>query len=209
MLAIDNGAGDEAPLSTREVIVREAVTCFADAGFEGTSLNDIAAAVGIRRPSLLHHFPSKDALYEEVFERVLSDWLERLDEAVRAPGEGWSRVEMILRAGFRLFEDTPDYVRLMRREALDGGSHLGMDLGAVLRPLFDAAVDFLDREMRAGVFRVHDPRQLVIMAYGAILTYFSDAPLIDGLIDEEALKPDNIADHREHVIGFFRAALVG
>jgi len=97
----------------------------------------------------------------------------------------------------------------MRREALDGGSHLGMDLGAVLRPLFDAATDFLGREMRVGVFRAHDPRQLVIMAYGAILTYFSDAPLIDGLLDEDALDPGNIADHREHVIALFRAALVG
>lgn len=208
-MAHDAGIGPDLVVPTRELIVREAVTCFAEAGYDGTSLNDIAAAVGIRRPSLLHHFASKDALYEEVFERVLSDWLERLDEAVRTPGEGWFKVEQILRAGFRLFEDTPDYVRLMRREALDGGSHLGMDLAAVLRPLFDAAVDFLDREMRAGGFREHDSRQLVIMAYGAILTYFSDAPLIDGLIDEDALKPDKIADHREHVIALFRAALVG
>lgn len=193
--------------TTRELILDEAVTCFAERGYDGTSLNDIAAGVGIRRPSLLHHFPSKESLYGDVFEQIMSDWLQRVDQAVAVPAEGWEKVELVLRAGFALFEDHPDYVRLMRREALDGGIHLGIDLASVLKPLFEAAADHLDSQMDAGIFRRHDVRHLLITGYGAILTYFSDAPFITDLLNTEALTPGAIQEHRDSVIALFKAAL--
>lgn len=200
-------AGNE-DRSTRDLILDEAVSCFAERGYDGTSLNDIAAGVGIRRPSLLHHFPSKEALYGDVFERIMSDWLERVDLAVAMPATGWDKVELILRAGFALFEDHPDYVRLMRREALDGGIHLGVDLGSVLKPLFQSAAAHLQSQMDAGVLKQHDVRHLLITGYGAILTYFSDAPFITDLLNAQALTPDAIREHRDSVIALFRAALV-
>lgn len=198
----------ETHVSTRDQILDEALKCFAERGYEGTSLNDIAAGVGIRRPSLLHHFPSKDSLYGNVFERLLSEWLERLEESIASPVTGWDKAELVLRSGFALFAETPDYVRIMRREALDGGEHLGMDLSTVLKPLFDAAVIYFEEQMKNGTFRYHDPRHLLITGYGAILTYFSDAPFIDELLEDKALTTENINDHCDHVISFFKAALL-
>ena len=200
--------GDRPTRSTRDLIIDEAITCFAERGYDGTSLNDIAAGVGIRRPSLLHHFPSKETLYGSVFEQILSDWLERVGQAVEMDGTGWEKVELVLRAGFALFEDNPDYVRMMRREALDGGVRLGIDLASVLKPLFAAAAEYLDRMMDEGVLKRHDSRHLLITGYGAILTYFSDAPFITDLLEHEALTAANISEHREAVIGLFRSALV-
>lgn len=194
--------------STRDQILDEALRCFAEKGYEGTSLNDIAAGVGIRRPSLLHHFPSKESLYGDVFERLLSDWLERLDHAIAESAVGWDKAELVLRACLDLFAETPDYVRIMRREALDGGVHLGIDLSGVLRPFFDGAVQYLESQMDEGVFTRLDARHLLITGYGAILTYFSDAPFVDGLIDDNAMTQKNIHDHQEHVIEFFKAALL-
>ena len=177
MKAVTNPADAPAGRSTREWILDEAVTCFASTGYEGTSLNDIAAGVGIRRPSLLHHFPSKEALYGEVFERLLSDWFSRLDAAVASDEHGWEKVELVLRAGFGYFADNPAYVRLVRREAIDGGAHLGIDLAAVLRPMFDLATAYFQREMAAGTFRAHDPEQLLITGYGALLTLLLRRPV--------------------------------
>lgn len=194
--------------STRQRILDAAVHCFAHTGYSATSLNDVAAEVGIRRQSLLHHFPSKETLYEEVFEQLLSDWFSRLADAISVQAIGLAKVEAVLSAGFGFFADNPAYVTLMRREAIDGGSHLAIDLAATLRPLFDGAVDYFERGMASGVFRQQDAAQLVITGYGALLSYFSDATFIEGLVDGPALDDAALDRRLTHVLDIFRAALV-
>lgn len=199
-------ATDSAP-TTREHILGEARRLFAEHGFDGTSLNDIAEAVGIRRPSLLHHFASKEALYREVFEASISDWFVRIAAAVEAPRSGFEQMDRVLATGFEFFIANPDFVRLFRREALEDNSEFASEFAAVLKPQIDGVCGFFEKEMAAGRFRRHDPLQLIFTGYGMILTYFSDLPFVRAVTGTDPMAEEAVQARLDHLRSFFRAAL--
>ena len=197
----------DSELSTKEHILQVAARRFAEHGYAGTSLNEIADEVGIRRPSLLHHFPSKEALYRSVLFESFVGWNALVEEAIGEPRQGWPQVERMLRAAFTFFEERPDFVRLVRWAALEGGPILNDELSVLLKPLFERGALFLEREMEAGRLRRYDARQLLLTGYGAVLSYLSDGQLMSGLLDEDPLSPEALAVRREHVIAVLRNAV--
>src|SRR5260221_13283552 len=89
------------PPDTRERVLAVAQTLFAERGYRGTSLRDIAKRIGIKAPSLLHHFPSKQQLYIAVLEKMF----ENLEDAANAVA--WGR------------ESRQDRMRQAVRDAID------------------------------------------------------------------------------------------
>ena len=178
--------------------------CFAHDGYNGTSLNDIVAEVGIRRQSLLHHFASKEVLYGEVFERLLSDWFARLAGHRFPPSAGRRSSRSCGR--FRLLRRQPVVrhagpARGDRRGRATSGS-IWLRCSADVRP----GGRLLPSRDGQGTFREQNPEQLLLTGYGALLSYFSDAPFLEGLLDENPLAPAALERRREHIIEFFAAA---
>ena len=70
--------------TTRDRIVAAALAGFARRGVEATSLDDVAAAVGVRKQTVLYWFRSKDALVRGVVEAAVDELGRALEAAVAA-----------------------------------------------------------------------------------------------------------------------------
>jgi len=102
----DNRRGD---------LVRAAAQLFRQKGFEGTTIRDIAGAVGMRSGSPFYHFASKHELLLAVMEEGLRRGLERTRAVVAEPGLGTvERFRRLVRAHFGILHETgSDFIPVM------------------------------------------------------------------------------------------------
>jgi AcrR family transcriptional regulator len=110
------GSGDQ----TRERIIQKGLETFAELGFAGSSVRDIARRARIRVSSLYHYFPSKEALYQAVVDRMQG---EARELAFSVMSKGLDLRSLTREAVGRLFDfflAHPAYVRLGCRVRLEG-----------------------------------------------------------------------------------------
>jgi AcrR family transcriptional regulator len=73
---------------TRQRILDAAAQCFAASGFSKSTVESIAAGAGVSKALVYHHFRAKEAIFEELLERTLTEWARagRIDEHLSAGG---------------------------------------------------------------------------------------------------------------------------
>ncbi len=169
MAAERNGRPDVA-----QRILDQATRLFARHGFVGASLRDIAVAVGIRKPSLLYHFPSKDELRRSVLEQMLSHWNEAVPRILRAATSGPEQFDAIAAETLSFFSEDPDRARLLLRELLDRPEEIAPMVAQRVQPWAKIVCDYIRKGQAHG--RVHsdvDPEAYVAQVINLVLCGFA------------------------------------
>ena len=156
-------------------IVQAATRLFAEHGFDKTSIQEIAESVGIRKPSLLWHFPSKEDLRRAVLEDLLVHWKDELPRVLMAAQNSKGRLEGVLHAMIDYFEGEPNRARVLVREMLDRPAAMRAMFREHLQPWTNVLSEYIRMGQEAG--RVHDDLdpesyviQVVTMAVGTVAT---------------------------------------
>ena len=81
----------------REAILLAAVRMFNERGFHATSLDDVAASLGVTKPVVYHYLGNKDQVLFECLRIGLSQMMEAAETARALGGDGITRLESFLR----------------------------------------------------------------------------------------------------------------
>jgi AcrR family transcriptional regulator len=174
-------------IRNRGTDVRDAaLTLFAERGYHGTSMKDIAAAVGMRAPSLYNHVGAKQELLVEIVEATLVDLQRRHEAAVGSTSDVAQALRRAVEAHVRYHARHPREVRVGNRDlsALEPANR--ERLIGLRRRYARSWQALLQRGADEGRFDLPDPRlasyALLEMGIGVATWFRPDGPLSEDVV---------------------------
>jgi AcrR family transcriptional regulator len=193
---------------TRQAILDAALDLFAERGYFGTSLRDIAAVVGVRESAFYNYFDSKEALFTAMLaasrESKDEQWARFLAEPQRDLRSTLERLTTII---LEYFCD-PRQERLFRISMSDGLRLARQGRFDLMEQMTHAANPFhalMRRLVAEGQLRDGNPEVLAMGFLGPLLMWRN----LRAAGSRAALLDDRAAFARDHVDQFLRGAAVG
>jgi TetR/AcrR family transcriptional regulator len=186
---------------TRAAIMAAAVAEFAEKGYDGARVDEIAMHAGVNKNLLYHHFGSKDALFTAVLEYTYEAIRRRQkDLQLRHMDPVTGMRKLVIFTG-RIWVQLPHFPRLLHSENLHEGHHVRQStkIPKMYDPLLDTIRDLLDRGVASGQFRPNiDPVDLYISITALTAHYISNRYTFEAIFGKQLMTPKRIKQRFDH-----------
>ncbi|MGN9782925.1 TetR/AcrR family transcriptional regulator [Nonomuraea sp. ZG12] len=169
-----------------ESVLAIAVGVFNERGYDGTSMEDLARALGVTKSAIYYHVPGKEQLLARALDRALDGLFTLIADERATSGPAIDRLEWVVRQCVRTLVDRLPYVTLLLR--VRGNS--ATEQGALdRRREFDTFVHHLVGQAAAegGIRPDLDPALVTKLLFGAVSSIAEwDRPASGGSADDLA-----------------------
>ena len=157
----------------RKQILKAAVKVFAERGYHGCRISDVAEEAGVAYGLVYHYFGNKDALLASVFDTNWAFFQKAVDEIAASPLPMIDKLHQIVGIAFQAFEMAPLVVKVLVLE-FGRNARLGeaLDNPAVARVFKTLAHIFEEGKRNGELFEGIDPRAMSVLFIGSLETAF-------------------------------------
>lgn len=186
---------------TRTVLLKTAEKVFAEKGYNGARVAEIAAKAGVDKRLIFYYFNSKQGLYSQILEDFFKEVQPLLERFLRKSSARTQKVRLktFLENMTEFISRHRDPVRILFREFLDRGVLLDTLTQEYVRPIleiwqtsYQRFFDLADEEHR-------ESDHMLLSLSGISLFYFLVAPLMEKLWGEDPLSQDHIETRKRIV----------
>lgn len=166
---------------------------FAEFGFHGATVDQIAALAGMSKPNLHYYFKRKRDLYLAVMQRTLDLWLEPFEE-LDPDGDPAVELSRYIARKLELSHDNPQASRVFANEILQGAPLLKAYLEGELRQMVRRKARVIRQWIKAGKLVDTDPYHLIFLIWAATQHYADFAPQVRAVMAKRQLTKKDFKD---------------
>ena len=182
--------------STQGKLLEASAELFAEHGFEGVSMRQIARATDITQAAIYHHFPNKGDLYIEAIRHIYSGRTSSLVNQVTKETDPETKLAMLVRSLLEVFEEQPQFRRIYFRELLAGDpERLQMMVGNIF-PEIRALMDSIMSELAPA-----QDSHLVVLSVSGLLLHHLEARKLSAFMESGRPEHQDIDTLAEHITG--------
>jgi TetR/AcrR family transcriptional regulator len=178
--------------------LRAAEGVFAERGYAGARMDDVAAEVGIKRASMVYYFRDKQSLYRALLQDLYGELLERHRAVLEKSGSVQDLVLGFLNTWAQHVTERPGSLRIMMWESTRKRRESADPLATELAPILDTIGSVIDTGRRQGIFREIDTMRFLMIVTGA--TAFLSLGLNVLAPESTPLSPDEVHAELRNVV---------
>jgi AcrR family transcriptional regulator len=172
----------------RRRILDAAALVFAEHGFDGAGVDDIAARAGVNKAMLYYHVGDKATLYGAVTTEFIGRIRAEIERRLVGLDDPLPRLRAVQRTFLEMMHAHPHYPQLMQRELADGGTHLPPEALASMAEVMRITRSILADGQRAGVFRAVHPLLAHLLIVSSAM-FIMNSQRLRSRLDAQGLLP--------------------
>jgi len=162
---------------TIDRILKAATKEFAEAGFAGARVDEIANSAGVNKATLYYHIGDKQALYAQVVHHLFGNAVAQFNRNVTAAQSPEEQLKGFVQTIAAMVDQHPELAAIMLREQASGGKHFPEMVAQDLAQILGVLTKILDDGVRSGTFRKTVPFIVHMMIIGAIVLFKMSSPI--------------------------------
>lgn len=182
---------------TADKILAAARAVFAEKGYSGTHVDEIAARAGVNKATLYYQIGAKETLYANVIHNVLGNMAQDIAGAVARFDQPREKLRAYIHSIAGAVDKNPELPPIMMREIAAGGATMPRVVARDIASVVTILAGILEEGKKKGVFSATTPFLIHTMIMGTILFYKGGVHIKD----RQAWLPAGIRDHDKKLKG--------
>jgi AcrR family transcriptional regulator len=163
--------------TTKQRIFDASIKTFAQKGFAGARMDEIARMAQVNKATIYYHIGDKRTLYEGILKEIFSGVADHLTQNDNAECSAEERLRQFIRTLAHLIDQNTDLAAIMLREQASGAKDFPEVVARDLVHIIGLITEILDEGVKSGVFKQTTPVIVHLMAIGTMVFMKMSSPI--------------------------------